>query len=254
MKTATAILNVSKLTKRFGTQEAVSALDFYAQRGEIVGLLGPNGAGKTTTIHMLLGLITADAGRIEIFAKDLRHARYEILERVNFSSAYVSLPGNLSVMENLNIFARLYGIADRQRRIAEVLAQLNLEGMKDKLAGILSSGQKTRLNLCKALLNKPDVLFLDEPTASLDPDVAERVRTVLKGLQREEKTTIIYTSHNMHEVEDLCDRVVFLSRGKVITQGTPAEIMRQAQSGSLEEVFIAIARNGELKDSDEEPD
>jgi ABC-2 type transport system ATP-binding protein len=163
---------------------------------------------------------------------------------VNFSSAYISLPFNLSVRENLNVFARLYGVRDRERRIRELLELFEIAEVAATVTGKLSSGQVTRVNLCKAFLNDPEVLFLDEPTASLDPDIAEKVRGALKLVQRERGVTIIYTSHNMHEVELVCDRVIFLSRGRLVAEGTPREIIEQADEESLEQVFITIARSG----------
>ena len=210
-------------------------------------MLGPNGAGKTTTIQLLLGLTTPTSGSIRIFGLDLPEHRREILQRVNFSSAYISLPFNLSVRENLNVFARLYGVSDRARRIRELLELFEISDVAGTVTGRLSSGQVTRVNLCKAFLNDPEVLFLDEPTASLDPDIAEKVRGALKLVQKERGVTIVYTSHNMHEVELVCDRVIFLSHGRLVAQGTPREVIAQADQESLEQVFITIARAGDRR-------
>jgi ABC-2 type transport system ATP-binding protein len=240
------VIEVKDLTKRFGEFTAVDCLSFSVRAGQIFGLLGANGAGKTTTIHLMLGLTTPTHGEIRILDQDMRAHRREILQRVNFSSAYVSLPYNLTVLENLNIFAMLYGVANRRKKIAELLERLEIANCAGKITGSLSSGQLTRLSLCKALLNDPEVLFLDEPTASLDPDIAAKVRAALLGIQVDCGATIIYTSHNMLEVEALCDEVIFLSRGKVAAKGSPAEILRAAASDSLEDVFISIARDGEL--------
>jgi ABC-2 type transport system ATP-binding protein len=242
------IIEVRELTKRFGAVTAVDGLSFDVRRGEILGLLGPNGAGKTTTIQMLLGLTTPTSGSIRIFGQDLQKARRAILQRVNFSSAYVALPSNLTVRENLTIFARLYGIRKPEQRITEALALFGLPEAASRITGGLSSGQLTRINLCKAFLNEPEVLFLDEPTASLDPDIADKVRTTLQEIQRKRQVTMIYTSHNMREIEILCDRVIFLSRGAKVAEGPPGEVVSRTRSGSLEELFITIARDGELFD------
>jgi ABC-2 type transport system ATP-binding protein len=236
------------LTKRFAEVVAVNALTFTVRRGEILGLLGPNGAGKTTTIQMLLGLTTPTAGDIRIFGLDLRRHRRAILHRVNFSSAYISLPTNLTAWENLNVFARLYGIRRGRKKIESLLEQFEIPDVMDRVTGALSSGQVTRLNLCKAFLNDPEVLFLDEPTASLDPDIAEKVRGTLRQVQQERRVTMVYTSHNMSEVELMCDRVIFLSRGNIVAQGAPGEVVARARATSLEELFISIARDGVLRD------
>jgi ABC-2 type transport system ATP-binding protein len=241
------VLEVEHLTKRFDEVTAVGDVSFSARRGEILGLLGPNGAGKTTTIQLLLGLTTPTSGRIRLLGMDLRRHRREILQRVNFSSAYISLPFNLSVRENLDVFARLYGVRDRRRRIAELLELFEIPDIAGSITGKLSSGQVTRVNLCKAFLNDPEVLFLDEPTASLDPDIAEKVRKALKRVQRERGVTIVYTSHNMREIELVCDRVIFLSRGTLVAEGTPAEILERADAESLEQLFITIARAGDVR-------
>jgi len=240
------VVLVSGLTKVFGAATAVDHVSFQARRGEILGLLGPNGAGKTTTLQMLLGLTTPSAGHARILGLDLALERRAILQRVNFSSAYVNLPFNLTAYENLNVFAHLYGVRRPAEKIGALLELFEIKEAKDRVTGALSTGQQTRLNLCKAFLNDPEVLFLDEPTASLDPDIADKVRTTLVRLQRERGLTMIYTSHNMHEVERLCDRVIFLSRGRVVAEGTPQELLDQANRGTLDEVFIAIARDGHL--------
>jgi ABC-2 type transport system ATP-binding protein len=242
------VLEVEHLTKRFGGLTAVDDLSFSARRGEILGLLGPNGAGKTTTIQLMLGLTAPTSGRIRVFGLELARHRREILQRVNFSSAYISLPFNLSVRENLDVFGRLYGVPDRRRRIADLLALFEIPEVIHTVTGKLSSGQVTRVNLCKAFLNDPQVLFLDEPTASLDPDIAEKVRNALKRVQRERGVTMIYTSHNMREIELVCDRVIFLMHGRMVAEGTPREILERADAESLEKVFITIARGGALRD------
>ena len=239
-------IKVCNLSKTFGKLTALDDLSFSVRKGEILGLLGPNGAGKTTTIHILLGLITPSSGSVRIFDLDMARRRRDILARVNFSSAYISLPTNLSVRENLVIFARLYGIRKAQARIEQLLQSFEIEETIDYLTGSLSSGQLTRLNLCKAFLNDPEILFLDEPTASLDPDIAAKVRDRLHALQRERQVTMIYTSHNMDEVEMMCDRVIFIARGRMIMEGPPREIIKKTNQASLEDLFISIARNGGL--------
>ena len=238
---------VEGLSKRFGRTWAVRDVSFAVAPGEIVGLLGPNGAGKTTTIQMLLGIITPTAGRIEILGRDLRRERTCVLQQVNFSSAYVALPPRLSVWQNLEVYARLYSVPDWRTRIAELLAAFEVAHLRDRPVGTLSSGETARVNLCKALLNRPRILFLDEPTASLDPDAADRARTSFREIRAAGDITLLYTSHNMAEVEDLCDRVVFIHEGLVLAEGTPLEVTRQIlgsaqEEPALEEVFIKVAR------------
>lgn len=243
------MIAVSGLTKRFGNITAVDDIRFSVQAGEILGLLGPNGAGKTTTIQLLLGITTPTSGQILIFGLDLGRNRRRILQRVNFSSTYTHLPTNLTVWENLNVFAKLYGIRKPEHKIKQLLDFFSIRHTLHIRTGQLSTGQMTRLNLAKALINDPEIIFLDEPTASLDPEIASRVRDMLRRIQKEKNITIIYTSHNMFEVEVMCDRVLFMSRGKIVLEGTPEDIKRRAMAGTLEEVFITIARNGKLKDA-----
>ena len=245
---AQPIIAAAHLTKRFGNVTAVQDLSFTVMPGEIYGLLGPNGAGKTTTIQLLLGLITPTSGTVRLFDLDVHQQRRAVLQRVNFSSAYVALPSNLTVWENLFIFARLYGIRKPRKKITALLELFEMTQVAGQITGALSSGQLTRLHLCKACINDPEILFLDEPTASLDPDIAVKVRATLRRLQHERGITIIYTSHNMREIEHMCDRVVFLARGQIITQGTPQEVMARTRAASLEDVFITIARDGRLRD------
>lgn len=240
------VTDVIKLTKRFGKLTALDSLTFKVCRGDILGLLGPNGAGKTTAIHCMLGLITPTSGSIRILGLDVARHRRRILAQVNFSSAYTSLPSNLTVRENLIVFARLYGLKSAREKINTLLELFEIGETSDQLTGSLSSGQLTRLNLCKAFLNNPEILFLDEPTASLDPDIAAKVRERLHDLQRQRGLTMIYTSHNMHEVEQMCDRVIFLAKGRIVMQGPPAEVIKRSNSSSLEDLFISIARNGHL--------
>ncbi|HMF08603.1 MAG TPA: ABC transporter ATP-binding protein [Thermoanaerobaculia bacterium] len=243
------VIEVRDLTKRFRDVVAVDRLSFDVPGASIFGLLGPNGAGKTTTLQLLLGLTTPTSGAARILGLDVARERRRILQRVNFSSAYISLPSNLTVRQNLEVFARLYGIRQAGRRVDALLELFEIPEVARRVTGALSSGQLTRVNLCKAFVNDPEVLFLDEPTASLDPDIADKTRTLLKRLQRERGVTIVYTSHNMREIELLCDRVLFLARGRAVAEGTPREVVERANRGSLEELFIAIARDGELSDT-----
>jgi ABC-2 type transport system ATP-binding protein len=238
------VLHVEHLTKRFGNATVVDDLSFSVSSGEIVGFLGPNGAGKTTTLAMLLGLLLPTSGRIRVLGLPMPEERQRILARVNFTSPYVSLPGNLTVVENLMVFARLYGIRDARRRIDELLARFALAEMRSRPTARLSSGEGTRLGLVKGLLNDPDVFFLDEPTASLDPDSAARVRESLGDIRRERRMTIFYTSHNMQEVERLSDRILFLHKGRLIAEGPPGDVLRRFARATLEEMFLDVARGG----------
>ncbi len=235
------IVEVKDLTKIFNNIPVVDNLRFSVTRGEIVGLLGANGAGKTTTIHMLLGLTKPSSGQIKIFNQDLHQHRIELLRRMNFASAYQSLPHNLSVRENLYIFAQIYGVKKSKQRVDDLLELLEVKDLRDQLTGRLSSGEQTRVNLCKALLNSPELLLLDEPTASLDPYMADRVRTILAQQHKENNMTIINTSHNMIDVHALCDRILFMQKGKIISQGSADEIMNEFGSQSLDEVYITLA-------------
>lgn len=240
-----AIVEVRGLTKVFnGPRKAVDGISFEMREGEILGLIGPNGAGKTTTLQMLLGLTTPTSGEIRVFGLDINTHREEILRQVNFSSSYISLPYSLTVEENLTVFSRLYGVRDRKERIRELLTVFEILDIKDTPTRRLSSGQITRVCLCKALLNKPRVLFLDEPTASLDPDMADKTRSLLKRIKKEEGLSILYTSHNMKEMEEMCDRVIFMDKGRIIAVGDPESILREFGGRTLEEVFIKIARPG----------
>ncbi len=246
------IVEVAHLRKEFDGTVAVDDVSFAIRRGEIVGLLGANGAGKTTTIQVLLGLTTPTAGSVRIFGQDFERHRVEILQRCNFSSAYTALPSNLKVWENLLIFARLYGVNGHRAKTEELLTLFEIPHLKDKITGHLSSGESTRVNLCKALLNDPELLLLDEPTASLDPNIADKVRKILRRIQRDRPITMIYTSHNMRDVEEICDRVLFLHKGRIMAEGTPQEVMARFQQKSLEEVFIRVARGGDVMGEGEE--
>ena len=236
------VLEVHNLTKRFGEFTAVNGISFAIRSGEILGLLGPNGAGKTTTMHMLLGLITPTAGTVAMFGLDLATHREEVLQRVNFSSTYISLPMSLTVEENLWVVARLYGLTDIPRRVDDVVKKLEMDEFRHKATRKLSSGQMTRLTLAKAFMTEPKILFLDEPTASLDPDIAHKIRALLKEERRASGLSILYTSHNMREMEEMSDRIIFLQRGNIVAEGTAAEIVSRFGQEDLEEVFLKLAR------------
>lgn len=240
-----SIVEVRGLTKVFNSyKKAVDGISFDMFEGEILGLIGPNGAGKTTTLQMLLGLTTPTSGQIKIFGLDIDRDRKEILGQVNFSSSYISLPYSLTVEENLTVFARLYSVKKYKDKITELLHTFEIEEIRRTPTRRLSSGQITRVCLCKALLNSPRVLFLDEPTASLDPDIADKTRHLLKKIRGEQGLSILYTSHNMKEMEEMCDRVIFMDKGRIIAMGAPESIMREWKGRDLEEVFLKIARPG----------
>ncbi|MDH5527117.1 MAG: ABC transporter ATP-binding protein [Nitrospirota bacterium] len=231
------------LHKRFGDFVAVNDLSFTIGAGEVYGLLGANGAGKTTTISMLLDLVTPTSGQVRVLGHQYPKGRQEILSQVNFSSTYVSLPLRLTVWENMRVFAALYGVPNPKQRILELLERFEIVETLKKPVGDLSSGQKTRVYLAKALLNRPKVLFLDEPTASLDPDMADKTRQVIREIQKEYGTAVLITSHNMAEMESLCQRILFIARGKKLMEGTPKQIVDHYGRSNLEEVFIQVARD-----------
>jgi ABC-2 type transport system ATP-binding protein len=237
-----SVVEVKSLTKVFKTIKAVNNVSFAIYPGEILGLLGPNGAGKTTIIHMLLGLTTPTSGEIRIFGFDLKKWRKRIIQDVNFSSSYVSMPNSLKVKESLRVFARLYKTKDKEARISELLKIFEIDDIKDTIVRNISSGQQTRLNLAKSLINSPKILFLDEPTASLDPDIADKTRRLLKQIKKDRNISILYTSHNMKEMEEMSDRIIFLHKGKIIAEGKPDEIIQSFRRRNLEEVFLKVAR------------
>ncbi len=243
------ILEARELTREFEGVKALDAFSFKLHRGEVLGLLGANGAGKTTAMNCLLGLTLPTSGELNAFGMPLHTHRIEILRRANFSSAYTALPGNLLVWQNLLVFARIYGVPNPKKKIAELLDLLEISHLQKRVTGQLSAGESTRVNLVKAFLNDPELLMLDEPTASLDPDIADKVRKVVRKVQRERGIGILYTSHNMRDIEEVCDRVIFLHKGKIVCEGTPAEIVARSSGSSLEDVFIKIARDGEIVDS-----
>jgi ABC-2 type transport system ATP-binding protein len=242
------ILEARELTREFDGVKALDRFSFKLHRGEVLGLLGANGAGKTTAMNCLLGLTLPTSGELSAFGLPLQANRIKILQRSNFSSAYTALPGNLLVWQNLLVFARIYGVPNPKKKIAELLELLEIPHLQKRVTGQLSAGESTRVNLCKAFLNDPELLMLDEPTASLDPDIADKVRKVVRKVQRERNIGILYTSHNMRDIEEVCDRVIFLHKGKIVCEGTPSDIVAQSSSDNLEDVFIKIARDGEILD------
>lgn len=236
------MLQTESICKRYGTTEALDQVSLQLHPGEILGLLGPNGAGKTTLIHALLGLIEPDGGTVRVFGLDPLSHRARLARRINYASATVNLITNLKVIQNMRIYARLYGLGGQSPQIDRCLDLFEIGHLKNKRAGQLSSGEQMRLNLARSLLNDPELLLLDEPTSSLDPDMADKVRVILKQQQREQGMAMLYTSHNMAEIEAMCDRILFLHKGAVIVAGTPAEIRRRIGKETLEEVFIHLSR------------
>ena len=245
------ILEAVELTRKFDGVTALDRFSFKLHRGEVLGLLGANGAGKTTAMNCLLGLTLPTSGELFAFGKPLQRHRIEILQKTNFSSSYVSLPGNLKVWQNLLVFAKIYGVAQPDRKIDALLEMLDVSHLRNRITGQLSAGESTRVNLCKAFLNDPELLMLDEPTASLDPDIADKVRKVVRRVRDERNLGILYTSHNMRDIEEVCDRVIFLHKGRIVAEGSPAEIVKRSTEQSLENVFIKIARSGDLEDAGE---
>jgi ABC-2 type transport system ATP-binding protein len=243
MRQETDAITVSHLTKQYTHTLAVDDISFTLPRGRIIGLLGGNGAGKTTTISMLLGLLVPSAGSITILGHDMATERFAALARMNFSSPYISLPSRLTVRENLIVYGHLYSVPRLKSRIAELAEQFNLTTLLNRFAGELSAGQKTRVALAKSLINKPELLLLDEPTASLDPDTGDFVRTALETYRRNANAAILLASHNMAEVERLCDEVLMMKSGKIVDRGTPADLITNYGRDNLEQVFLDIARD-----------
>ncbi|MFO1283093.1 MAG: ABC transporter ATP-binding protein [Burkholderiales bacterium] len=240
-----AAIVVSGLVKRYGRVEAVRGVSFSVREGTTTALLGGNGAGKTTTLSMLLGVLEPTAGDIRVLGIDMRRDRLRALPRMNFTSPYVDLPKRLTVAENLRVYADLYGVARPVARIAELADEFDLNAILARPYGRLSAGQRTRVSLAKAMLNGPDVLLLDEPTASLDPDVGDRVRSWLERYQHRTGCTMLLASHNMGEVERMCDDVIMLRAGRVVDQGSPAALVARYGRADLEQVFLDIARAGD---------
>jgi ABC-2 type transport system ATP-binding protein len=242
---------VEQLVKIYKTVPAVDGISFTLAPGTITALLGGNGAGKTTTIASIMGLITPTSGRVSVLGAQMPQQRYRVLHRMNFESPYVEVPMRLTVRQNLKVFGKLYDVDDLRERIAELADELDLTELLDRSTGSLSAGQKTRVSLAKAMINSPDVLLLDEPTASLDPDTADWVRGRLERYCRDRHATVLLASHNMTEVERLCERVIMLKRGRIEGDDTPAQLLRRYGRSTLEEVFLDVARGngGEAREA-----
>jgi ABC-2 type transport system ATP-binding protein len=245
------IIAVTDLVKSYGGVRAVDGISFAVRQGSITGLLGGNGAGKTTTIAIVMGLILPTAGSARVLGADMASERHRVLHRLNFESPYVELPKRLTVRQNLKVFGRLYGVRQLDRRIDALAADLALGEFLDRPAGNLSAGQKTRVALAKALINQPEVLLLDEPTASLDPDTADWVRSHLEDYRRARAATILLASHNMLEVERLCDEVIMMRAGRIVDTGSPQALIGRYGRRTLEEVFLDIARQRREPDAAE---
>ncbi|HEY3275991.1 MAG TPA: ABC transporter ATP-binding protein [Syntrophorhabdaceae bacterium] len=237
-----AVLKIENLTKEYGSLKAVDRISFSVNPGEIVGLLGPNGAGKTTTINMILGILKPSGGTIEVLGKDIGTCRSEVSESINFAAVYAHMPANLTVWQNLYVFGLLYEVKDLRKRIEGLLEEFNLKQFTRTRAGLLSSGELSRLNLAKSVINNPRLLLLDEPTASLDPSVSRTIRDNIKDYVTRTCAAILWTSHNMAEIEAVCDRVFFLSRGRILLMGDPKTLPAEHGRKDLEELFIAVAR------------
>lgn len=236
------LVKISNLVKEYGGFTAVNDISFEIKAGEIVGLLGPNGAGKTTIINMVLGILERTSGSIKILGKEVKNHRSEIAKRMNFAAVYAHLPANLSVYENLHIFGLLYEVKDLKNKIKSLMKEFGLEKFANVKSGLLSSGESSRLSLAKAWLNDPRLMLLDEPTASLDPDISQTVRKHIKRYVEEKNASVLWTSHNMREIESVCDRVLFLSHGKIVLSGNPKTLADEHNQKDLEELFIKIAR------------
>ncbi len=241
---------VDQLVKVYGATRAVDGISFALEPGSITGLLGGNGAGKTTTIAMILGLVMPTSGNAKVLGADMPRQRYQVLHRMNFESPYIDMPHRLTVRQNLKVFGKLYAVEELGARIANIAEQLELAEFLDRPTGKLSAGQKTRVALAKALINRPDVLLLDEPTASLDPDTADWVRSRLEDFRRQHGSTVLLASHNMAEVERLCERVIMMKRGRIEDDDAPERLLTRYGRQTLEEVFLDVARGrGEAREA-----
>jgi len=235
-------ITLERLVKVYKTTRAVDDISFTIPRGSVTGLLGGNGAGKTTTISMIMGLVSPTSGRVSVLGHPIPEQSAAVLGRMNFESPYVDMPGRLTVRQNLNVFGRLYGVSNLKERIAALAADLDLNEFIDRQSGKLSAGQKTRVALAKALINEPELLLLDEPTASLDPDTADWIRSHLENYRKSKGATILLASHNMLEVERLCDRVIIMKRGRIEDDDSPSAILTRYNRTTLEDVFLDVAR------------
>lgn len=231
------ILEVKNLTKKYGDFTAVDDISFSVNEGEAVGFLGPNGAGKTTTIQILLGITTQTAGEIKFFSKDFKKYKYECLQRINFASAFNTLQGRISVWENLVVFAQLYKVKNPKKKIMELISYFDSESLLNQRFWDLSAGQKTRVNIIKSLINDPELILMDEPTASLDPDIADKVLSFIEKLKKLKNITLLFTSHNMGEITRICDKVIFLDHGRIVAQDTPLNLTKQIKSSTLKLTF-----------------
>ncbi len=237
-------IQIKNLTKNYNNTKAVNNISFDMEKNKTIGLLGPNGCGKTTSIGMLLGLIKPTSGEIIIDNENLENLkRNDILARINFASPYIELPKKLTVRQNLEVYGRLYGVKNLKKRVDEISEDLNIKNFYDRKTGELSSGQKNRVSLAKSLINKPEILFLDEPTASLDPDIGDFVRTYIQKYKDENQVTILLASHNMVEVERLCDSIIMMKNGRIIDRGTCDQIIKRHGRNNLEETFLKLARS-----------
>ncbi len=241
-------IQIKNLTKKYNKTLAVNNINFEVKKNQTIGILGPNGCGKTTSIGMILGLITPTEGKILIDDQNLMTLKRDyILSRINFASPYIELPKKLTVRQNLEVYGRLYGIKNLEQRINEIAVDLDIKNFFKRKTGELSSGQKNRVSLAKSLINKPEILLLDEPTASLDPDVGDFIRSYIQNYKSKNQVTILLASHNMNEVERLCDNIIMMKKGKIIDKGTCSEIIKKHGRSSLEETFLKLARdNNEL--------
>jgi ABC-2 type transport system ATP-binding protein len=232
-----AVLQVKNLTKRFGSFTAVDSISFELREGEVLGLLGPNGAGKTTTIQILLGITTPNSGEIRYFEKDFSQNRQDCLQMINYTSAFNTLQSRTTVWENLLVFANLYLIDEPKKKIMELVEYFEIKDLLDSQYKYLSSGEKTRVNFIKALLNDPKIILMDEPTASLDPDIADKTLSLIEQIKKNKKISILYTSHNMNEIDRICDRVIFLSQGKIVAEDTPLNLTKKIETTTLRLTF-----------------
>ena len=237
------VIEINSLSKKYKNTLAVKGINFKINKGSIIGLLGPNGCGKTTTIGMMLGLIKPTSGEVLINNQNIENNRTDLLQKMNFISPYIELPKKLTIEENLKVYGRMYGVKNLKDKIAELMEKLNLTEFKKRKTGELSSGQKNRVSLAKALINDPEILLLDEPTASLDPDVGDYVRSIIENFASNNKKTILIASHNMNEVERLCDEVLMMKKGQIIDKGKSVDLIKNHGRKNLEEVFLKIVRN-----------